>query len=208
MIWIQQKTLLNKITGLAGALSLFEVDGAVEQGINKATEFLNQLSSDIENLMTRVDSEFEETITTLSTKLHILSKSGGIYGICGMQDFDYNTVIDDITVRLFSAVRKLIYDVDPSILGSADCLQRLIIRLGRLDSLLYGLVSSDKITIEYVTINEAIENLLTPTLKVLDDSLNQSDPKSTKLSECLPKLGFVLAMNDFSSRCTFTHYQQ
>ena len=197
------KTLLNKMMGIAGALSLSAVDNAIQQGITKATEFLNQLSSDIETLMTRVDSEFEETLNALSPKSQLVSKSGGICDICGIQDFDYNTVIDDITVRLFSMVRKSIFDVDPSILGSADFLQRSIIRIGLLDTLLCGLVRSDKINIEYATVIETIENLLNPILKALEDFLHQSDPKSTTLSKYLPQLGFVLAMKDFFSSSQF-----
>ena len=188
---------LKKLTKLADVLSLSEINKAAGQGIVKTMRFLNQLSSDIENLMIRLVSEFEETLNALLSKLHLVAKTGSIYDICGTNDFDYNTFIDDIAERLFSTVRKSIFDVNPSIPGDAKSLQQSTVQFDLLENLLQGLVSNDKLQNEHAITIEAYENLLDPAFKALDFSLHQVDPLSTTLQECLPKLNFILAMKDY-----------
>jgi hypothetical protein len=63
---------LRKMTEMAKALSLSNVDNAVDHGITKVKDFVNQLSPDIEYLVT---SDFEQNLNSMSSKLHLLSKS-------------------------------------------------------------------------------------------------------------------------------------
>jgi hypothetical protein len=187
---------LRKMTEMAEALSLSNIDNAVDHGITKAKDFVNQLSFDIEDLVTRVDSDFEQNLNSMSSKLHLLSKSESIRKICGM-DFNYSVFINDITRRLLMIVEQPIADIIPTILGSENVLQRSITRFALIVKSFQGIIDNETIETGYSTMIKATKHLTNPIMDVLGNSLNISDPKSTTLNECLPKLNFILAMKIF-----------
>jgi hypothetical protein len=187
---------LIKMLGLARALSLPEVDEAVGLGTAKAKKFVIALSSDIENLVTRVDSEFEQNFNNMSLKLHLLSQSGTIREICEM-DFDYCSFINGITGRIFSMVRQQISDIKPTISGSENDLQQSIMRFILVIKSFQDILDNKTIENEYASMKKTTEHLLNPIFVVLGDALSLNDPKSNTLNECLPKLNFVFAMNAF-----------
>ena len=194
---------LNKMLGLARALSLPEVDEAVELGTAKARKFVTALSSDIESLITHVDSEFDQKLNDMSSKLHRLSHSGAIREICGM-DFDYCSFINGITGRIFSMVRQQISDINPTISGSENVLQESIMRFILVVKSFQDILDNNTIETEYASMKTTTEHLLNPIFVVLGDALNLNDPKSTTLNECLPKLNFVLAMDAFFHSSEFS----
>ena len=184
---------LRKMTEMAKALSLSNVDNAVDHGITKVKDFVNQLSSDIENLVT---SDFEQNLSGMSSKLHLLFKSEGIRNICGI-DFNYSAFIKDITRRLLSIVEQPIADILPTISGSEDVLQRAITRFALIAKSFQGIIDNETMETGHSTMIKATNNLMNPIMDVLGNSLNISDPKSTTLTECLPKVNLVLAMSIF-----------
>jgi hypothetical protein len=195
---------LHKMFGLARALSLPEVDEAVELGIAKAKKFVIALSSDIENLVPHVDSEFDQKLNDMSLKLHLLSQSGVIRETCGM-DFDYCSFINGITGRIFSMVRQHISDtINPTISGSEKFLQQSIMRFTLVAKSFQDILDNDAIETEYASMKKTTEHLLNPVFVVLGDALNLNDPKSITLNECLPKLNFVLAMKVFLHSSEFS----
>jgi hypothetical protein len=194
---------LNKMLGLARALTLPEVDEAVELGTAKARKFVIALSSDIESLITHVDSEFDQKLNDMSSKLHLLSHSGAIREICGM-DFDYCSFINGITGRIFSMVRQQISDINPTISGSENVLQESIMRFILVVKSFQDILDNNTIETEYASMKTTTEHLLNPIFVVLGDALNLNDPKSTTLNECLPKLNFVLAMDAFFHSSEFS----
>jgi hypothetical protein len=194
---------LNKMLGLARALSLPKLDEAVELGTAKARKFVTALSSDIESLITNVDSEFDQKLIDMSSKLHLLSHSSAIREICGM-DFDYCSFIDVITGRIFLMVRQQISDINPTISGSEIVLQQTIMRFILVAKTFKDILDNKTIETEYASMKTTTEHLLNPIFVVLGDALNLNEPKSTTLNECLPKLNFVLAMNAFFHSSEFS----
>jgi hypothetical protein len=190
---------LRKITEMAKALSLPNVGNAVDHGITKVKDFVDRLSSDIEYLVT---SDFEQNLNCISSKLHLLSKSEGIRNICGI-DFNYSVFTKDITRKLLSIVEQPIADIIPTISGSEGVLQRAITRFALIAEAFQGIIDNESMETGHSTMIKATNNLMNPIMDALGNSLNISDPKSTSLNECHPKLNFVLAMSIFFHSSTF-----
>jgi hypothetical protein len=194
---------LNKMLGLAKALTLPEVDEAIEHGTSKAKKFVISLSSDIKNLVTHADVEFEQKLNDMSSKLYLLSQSGAIREICQM-DFDYCSFVNDITGRIFAMTRKPISDINAIVSGSENVLQQSIKRYILVVNSFQDILDENKIETENSMMVKAADDLINPIIVVLGDALNRNDPKSSTLNEYLPKLNFVLAMNAFFRSSTFS----
>ena len=87
---------LRKILRLAESLSLPNVDEAFEEGTTNVKKFINEILSDIKNLLSHVDYQFGKALNDITSKLSLLLKTNDIRHISEM-DFDCNQFIDDIT---------------------------------------------------------------------------------------------------------------
>ena len=199
---------LRRMSRLAEALSLSEVNEAVEKGTTKVEQYVNQLSSGINDVVTHIGFDnFEQAVNTMSMKLRLLSNSGSIRTICKM-DFDYSGFTNNITTRLVSMLKQSISDLDSVVVGSEIILQKSIVRLGFLIKSIDGIVDDNgkKIEVDYSIMIKAMNGLMNPILVGLNKSLNEKDPTSTVLNECITKLNFVLTMNDFFHSDMFTTF--
>lgn len=183
---------LHRMTKLRTTLSLPEVDNAVEQGIMKTRGFFDTVLSGIERLVSRANTEFEDVMSVLPSKLHLVSRFSDIAAICGMHNFDCDIFISDITEKFFSIVTKSVSYMDKSTTGSVDNLKQCIVRYSLLDKELQSLMTESSKKLYHSRIISAIESELNSVLKVLDESLRQEDPTTFVLNKNLTDLDFAI----------------